>query len=92
MAVIRKKIWPEYFDAVASGRKKFELRLDDFKIDEGDILVLEEWDPAREAYTGRSIEKRAGYIGHFRTDGLFWPEELIREKGIMIISLDELES
>lgn len=45
MAIINKKIWPEYFDAVASGNKKFELRLNDFDIKEGDTLVLEEWDP-----------------------------------------------
>jgi len=26
MAIIKKKIWPEYFEAVASGKKKYELR------------------------------------------------------------------
>lgn len=41
MASIKKKIWPEYFDAVASGKKKYELRLDDFVVKEGDTLVLE---------------------------------------------------
>jgi len=30
MAIIKKKIWPEYFDAVVSGKKKYELRLNDF--------------------------------------------------------------
>ena len=37
---IHKKIWPEYFEAVLSGKKKYELRLDDFEIKEGDTLVL----------------------------------------------------
>jgi len=42
MATIHKKIWPEYFEAVAQGKKKFEFRLNDFEIKEGDVLVLEE--------------------------------------------------
>lgn len=42
--IIRKKIWPEFFEAVKSGKKRFEVRLADFKIKEGDKLVLEEWD------------------------------------------------
>ena len=88
MAIINKKIWPEYFEAVASGKKKFELRLDDFDVAEGDTLVLEEWDPKTKAYTGRKTEKKVTYVGKFRTDKLFWPEDEIREKGIQIISLE----
>jgi len=42
MTTIKKKIWPEYFEAVESNKKKFELRLNDFEINEGDTLVLEE--------------------------------------------------
>lgn len=41
MAIIKKKIWPGYFDDIASGKKKFELRLNDFEIKEGDIMLLE---------------------------------------------------
>ena len=55
MAVIKKKIWPEFFELVESGKKKFELRLNDFDIEEGDVLVLEEWDPKTKEYTGRKI-------------------------------------
>jgi len=45
MATIKKKLWPQYFDAVVAGKKKYELRLNDFEINEGDTLALEEWDP-----------------------------------------------
>ena len=34
LAVIKKKIWPEYFELVLSGKKKFELRLNDFEVNE----------------------------------------------------------
>lgn len=88
MAIIKKKIWPEYFDAVASGKKNYELRLNDFEIHEGDMLVLEEWDPKKKEYTGRSVEKTVTYVGKFKIDELFWPEEEIKKKGIQIISLE----
>ena len=32
MAIIKKRIWPEYFELVSSGKKKFELRLADFDV------------------------------------------------------------
>ncbi|MCL5407015.1 MAG: DUF3850 domain-containing protein [Patescibacteria group bacterium] len=88
MAKIKKKIWPEYFDAVASGKKKFELRLNDFDVNEGDILLLEEWDPKTKEYTGRKVEKKVTFVGKFKIDQLFWPKEEIEEKGIQIISLE----
>lgn len=87
MAIIKKKIWPGYFDEVASGKKKYELRLNDFAINEGDTLVLEEWNPETKQYTGRTTEKKVTFVGRFKIDKLFWPEEDIKEKGIQIISL-----
>jgi len=42
MAEIHKKILPEYFEAIYSGKKNYELRLNDFEINEGDVLILEE--------------------------------------------------
>ncbi len=87
MTIIKKKIWPEYFEAMASGKKKYELRLNDFEVNEGDTLVLEEWSPETKEYTGRKIEKRVTYVGRFKIDQLFWPKEQIEKKGIQIISL-----
>jgi ASC-1-like (ASCH) protein len=88
MLIIKKKIWPEYFDAVSSGRKKCELRLNDFEISDGDTLVLEEWDPKTKEYTGRKIEKKVTSVYKFKIDQLFWPENKIKEKGIQVISFE----
>ena len=88
MTVIKKKIWPEYFEAVSSGKKKYELRLNDFEINDGDTLILEEWNPETQKYTGRKIEKKVTYVGRFKINQLFWPEEEIREKRIQVISLE----
>ena len=66
MAIIKKKTWPIYFEAILSGKKNYDLRLNDFDIKEGDVLVLEEWDPESKEYTGRKIEKKVTYVGKFR--------------------------
>lgn len=100
MAVIVKKILPEWFEKVASGEKKFELRLADFDIKEGDTLRLEEWAEdgaatgvtvgggASRYPTGRSIEKVATYVR--KADLADWlkkqPELL--EKGFYVIQFD----
>lgn len=88
MTTIRKKIWPDYFDAIASGKKKYELRLNDFEAHEGDVLLLEEWDPKTKQYTGRRTEKTVTYVGKFKIDQLFWSESDIRENGIQVLSIE----
>ena len=88
MQIIKKKIWPEYFEAVVSGKKKYELRLNDFEVNEGDTLLLEEWNPQTQEYTGRAIKKKVTYVKKFKLNELFWPEEEITKKGIQIISLE----
>jgi hypothetical protein len=91
MNKIEKKVWPEYFQEILDGKKTFELRLNDFDINEGDVLVLKEWDPATKDYTGRELEKKVGYVGKWKIDDLtkFWPREDINEKGIQVISLKD---
>lgn len=47
------KIYPRHFDAVKSGQKKAEFRVDDRGFKVGDALRLREWNC--EDYTGREI-------------------------------------
>lgn len=84
---IRKKILPEYFEAVNSGKKNYELRLNDFDVNEGDVLILEEWDAQKQEYTGRSCRREVTYVAAFDIDNLFWPKQEIEDKGIQVISL-----
>ena len=87
MSVIRKKILREYFEKIITGEKKFELRLADFEIGEGDILVLEEWDKKEKQYTGRKIETNVTYILKTK-DISFWTKEEIDKYGFQIIQFD----
>lgn len=85
--MIRKKIWKEYFEQVLSGKKKFELRLADFEAQEGDTLLLEEWDKDTGEYTGRSIEGTVTYV--LKTKGQpFWSREEVEKYGFQIIQFD----
>ena len=54
-----QKILPEYFQAVKTREKNFELRLDEDDIQVGDLLILEEWD---ECYTSKSVCRHVKYV------------------------------
>ena len=54
------KIMPEYFRAVKSGEKTFEVRFNDRNFQKGDMLHLREWDG--NGYTGESIFVEVTYI------------------------------
>ena len=56
------KILPEYFQAVWDGSKTFEVRKNDRDYQVGDMLVLLEWDPNKNEWTGSGICKRVTYI------------------------------
>lgn len=55
------KILPEYYNAVRSGEKKFELRRDDRGFAVGDRLHLRKWNPEG-GYTGEVIMTDITYI------------------------------
>lgn len=90
MARIEKKLWSEYFDRIASGKKKYELRLNDFDISEGDVLVLKEWDRDKTEYTGREIEKHVTEVSRFKLEDIyaFNSKEEVDRLGIQIISIE----
>lgn len=61
MKVHELKILPQYYEAVRSRQKTFELRKNDRDFKEGDLIVLREYDG--EKYTGRKItEKPIKYV------------------------------
>ncbi|MFA7117940.1 MAG: NUDIX domain-containing protein [Sphaerochaetaceae bacterium] len=91
---IIKKVLPDYFQDIIDGKKKYELRLNDFEVEPGDILVLEEWttaDPVNRQATGRVIEKTVSYVRKFKLEDLWWSCQEIEDKGIQIISFESKE-
>lgn len=55
------KTWPIYFDAVADGRKTFEVRKADRDFQVGDTLILNAWKPDW-GYTGASLMRQITYV------------------------------
>lgn len=87
--IIRKKIWPEYFEKIKSGHKSFELRLADWQCRVGDTLVLQEFNPKTKQFTGREIKKQITFIlktKDIEASGM-WSKEEIDRYGFQIISL-----
>jgi hypothetical protein len=57
------KSWPRFFEATLSGLKTHEVRrLTDRDYQVGDRLLLQEFDPATETYTGRELLVRITYV------------------------------
>lgn len=61
MKQVKKKILPQYFKDVCSGKKNFELRKDEDDIQVGDILTLEEWVPET-GKTGYCTNRTVSYV------------------------------
>lgn len=58
------KTWPDHFAAVKAGDKRAELRADDRQppFAAGDNLVLQEFEPGRGLYTGRTLLVRITHV------------------------------
>lgn len=75
------KILPKYFEAVKSGAKTFEIRINDRDYHEGDMLILKEWHHGK--YTGRETIKYVNYI--YYGDGTYGIPE-----GVVVMNLEDV--
>jgi ASC-1-like (ASCH) protein len=73
------KTWNEYFEEVFMGHKTFEIRKNDRNFQKGDTLILKEWNPKTEQYTGREMVRNVTYIPEGGSFGL--------EKGFVIMAI-----
>ena len=64
------KTWPEPFEAVVSGKKTHELRVNDRPFAVGDVLMLCEYDPLKREYTAMTCNVQITYITHGGAFGL----------------------
>lgn len=62
MKIHELKTWPEYFYDVYAGDKTFEVRQNDRDFSVGDTLILREYDPRTDKYSGRSIRCIVSYV------------------------------
>jgi len=72
MTTHRLKTWPEFFSALRSGAKTFDVRNNDRGFKVGDVLCLEEWFPMTKEYSGRFILRRVSYIMELKGVDLYF--------------------
>lgn len=85
--IIEKKTWPKMFEKILSGEKKHEIRLNDFDVKSGDIIILREWTPVKREYTGRKVRKKIGFVTKTK-DLKYWDNEDIIKSGFVIMDLE----
>ena len=56
------KSWPACFAAVKAGHKPFDVRENDRNFQVGDALVLREFEPESEQYTGQAVTRWVSYV------------------------------
>lgn len=56
------KIHPKHYVDVLLGLKKVESRLNDRNFQERDLLILNEFDPKTQKYTGGQVIRKVDYI------------------------------
>ncbi|OWP76861.1 DUF3850 domain-containing protein [Flavobacterium oreochromis] len=56
------KIHPEHYKNVLLGLKKVEIRKNDRNFQENDLLILNEFDPKTEKYTGGQVKRKVDFI------------------------------
>ena len=56
------KCWPAYFAAVRAGGKPFEIRRNDRDFAVGDLVILQEYDPEADTYTGQVEERLITFL------------------------------
>ena len=79
-AVIHElKILPVYFDAVKSGKKTFEIRDNqDRGFQKGDVVLLKEFNPRENNFTGRHLRKVITYVTNYQ-----------QQPGFVVFSMNE---
>ncbi len=82
------KTWTEFYEAVDSGDKTFEVRKYDRPFKVGDDLLLQEWDKDKKEYTGRELKRRIIYI----LNTVYGKPRFGIEEEYCIMSLKEIEN
>jgi len=83
---IEKKVQQEYFEAIIEGRKRFEVRLANFKCKPGDILILKEQKQGTKELTGKKIELEVLFKLNTKEIEKFYTKEKIEKYGLVILT------
>lgn len=81
------KIEPQYYEAVKTGKKPFEVRKNDREFAVGDYLALNEYNAEEQKHTGRAVLAKVLYI---LDDEQYTPPGFV-VMGIRVVQIDDNE-
>ncbi len=81
---VEKKSWPQYFKSLASGKRKAEIRLADFAVSPRDKMVLKEYDPKTQRYSGRKKMLKVRSVTKIGISEIYSAEEMAKN-GLYLI-------
>lgn len=84
---IKKNVQQKYFEAIIDGRKRFEVRLADFKCKSGDTIVLVEQKDKTKNITGRKVECEVLYKLNTKELNKFYKKKDIEKYGLLILAV-----
>jgi ASC-1-like (ASCH) protein len=84
---IKKKVKSKYFKEVTQGKKRFEVRLADFKCKPGDTLVLLEQEDNSERLTGRKLNCEVLHKFNTKDISKFYSKKDIDKYGLDLLSI-----
>ena len=87
MATITKKVQQKYFEAVLDGRKRFEVRLADFKCQPGDTLVLLEQQDGSNRLTGRKLNTEVLFNFNTKDMEKYHSREELEKHGLVVLAI-----
>ena len=73
-AIHELRSWPDEFEAVSRGKKTHEVRKWDRDYQEGDLLILREYDPIKKHYSARMLYREVTHVTQGGRFGL--PEDI----------------
>lgn len=94
MVVIDKRCWEPYLSEIAARRKNFDIRLNDFEVEEDDIIKFIKYDPVTKVESNQVCYRKVRYILSLDLDSAvkfgenkdqFWTKEEIAEHGLIIL-------
>lgn len=85
--IIKKKVQQKYFEAIVDGRKRFEVRLADFKCKLGDTLVLLEQKNGTKQKSGRKVECEVLYKLNTKELSKFYSKKEIDKYGLLVLAV-----
>ncbi|MGH1867198.1 ASCH/PUA domain-containing protein [Enterococcus durans] len=85
------KILPEYFEAVTSGRKQFEIRKNDRDFKVGDQLILREWGEQYNFFEWPTLVTWCDYTGNSYKTEITYITDYAQQPGYVVLGIKKWE-